>query len=66
MTTTKFQIGQVINYVNGHACIYTGKIMKIYEDGSMTVINHNDPASVILWNAGYAIGSHIQPDQVNN
>jgi hypothetical protein len=61
MTTTNFKIGQVVTY-KVCSSIYTGEIVKI-KDKTLIVIDCAE--GMHLWNAGYAVGSEITINQVN-
>lgn len=57
------QENQNISY-NHNGNIYSGTIVAIYENGAMTVIEHDNSAAWILWNMGFAVGTYIYPSQV--
>lgn len=57
----KFQIGQVVKYTH-NGLKREGIVMQV--NGSLTVIETNDSASMQLWDMGYSVGTGIQPEQV--
>lgn len=61
----KYTIGQVVNYTNGSLSIYTGVIVSITNNGNQLVVI-DGKAGMELWNAGYAVGSCIHPNQIKD
>jgi hypothetical protein len=60
-----YTIGQKVNYSNGNPSVYTGQIVDIKDNGKQLVIV-DDAAALQLWNAGFAVGSCISPNQIIN
>lgn len=60
---TTYTIGQKVNYSNGNPSIYTGIIVAINNNGNELIIIDN-PASMELFRAGYAVGNCIHPNQI--
>jgi len=61
MKTNQLQIGQTVNYTNGHPETYTGKIVRIIGN---TLVVVDTEAGMALWNMGYAVGSCISVNQL--
>lgn len=59
-------INDLVKYTNGNPTVCTGKIVRCEVPNYYTVIDPNDEAEVILWNAGYAVGSFIHISQIIN
>lgn len=65
MTTQALQIGKKVKYSNGTQSIYTGVIAKV-KPNELVIIDDDDEAGAILWNAGFSVGSCIRPSQIIN
>ena len=60
MKTQKFELGQKVNYSQCNS-LYNGTIVEIKKD---TLIVIDCESGMILWNAGYSVGSEITFNQV--
>lgn len=61
MTTSNFQIGQRVTFINGDRGVYNGEIVRI-EENKLSIIE--DTSGMILWNAGWNTATEITFEQV--
>ncbi len=60
--TNRYTVGQTVRYHNG--CEYTGQIVQTPTPSVPYYIVIDDEAGMILWNAGFAVGSNIVAEQI--
>lgn len=60
-TAKDFKVGQKVTYRNGTST-YSGTIVKIYQNHQLVIIDCE--SGMVLWNAGYSVGSCVPFSQV--
>jgi hypothetical protein len=64
MTTSNYQIGQKVNYVNG--CAYVGTIVALPTTAIPYYTIIDCKAGMALWNAGYNVGANVVESQIKS
>lgn len=58
------KLESTVNYTNGSPAIYTGLVKEVFTNGNMVVIDPTNEAEIALYEAGFAVGSYITPNQI--